>query len=70
MHRLIDRRGLSDTVITSVREIVWHTFMKLYFPSDVNRGDGVRLSVAPQNAAVKLGLGRQRLEILQQLNGE
>ena len=42
----------------------------MYFPSDVNRGDGVRLSVAPQNAADKLGLGRQRLVILQHLNAE
>ena len=56
--------------ISLFREIVWRTLVKMYSPSDVNRGDGVRLSVAPEKAAVKLGLGRQRLEILQQLDAK
>ena len=50
--------------------MVWHTFVNLYSFSDVDRGDCILLSVAPQNATVELGLSRQRLEILQQFNAK
>ena len=66
--RSIGRRGLSDRFISRVRKTVWHTFVKLYSISDVDRLNSVRLSVALQNVAVKRGLGREEPEILQHLN--
>ena len=36
-----------------IRKIVWHTFVKLYSPSYVDRGDSLLLSIVIQNTAVK-----------------
>ena len=62
---------LCNFLIKDVITLIWLFYSHTtYFSSGVNRGDSVRLSVAPQNTAVKPCLGRQGLEVLQQFNAK